>query len=69
MMCTSFWVGLLSVILLKFSPTVNLLILDENPTNLQFIFGVLFDAFSVVAFVWFTYIIQTFFEDRLKTEL
>jgi len=69
MMCTGFWVGLFSVLLLGYSPTNNLLIQLENPGNIRFIYSILFDAFSVVSFVWLLYIIQSLFEDNLKREL
>ena len=72
MMCTSFWVGLTSVTCLKYSPTMNLLLIDESVEDLSFfrlIYMLFFDAFSVVAFVWMTYLVQCFIEDHLKREL
>ena len=72
MMCTSFWVGLISVTFLKYSPTMNLLLFDESIEDVSFlrlIFILFFDAFSVVAFVWFTYLVQCLIEDHLKKEL
>jgi hypothetical protein len=70
MMCTSFWVGLFSVIFLKFSPTMTYIVSDtEEASLLQLIYALLFDAFSVVGFVWFVYILQSFFEDKLTREL
>lgn len=71
MMCTSFWVGLLSVMVLKVSPTFSILA-DQSSGNMnvfRLLFTVLFDAFSVVAFVWMTYMLQCLIEDNLKREL
>jgi hypothetical protein len=71
MMCTSFWVGLLSVIILRVSPTFSILA-DKNSCDMnvyRLLFTVLFDAFSVVAFVWMTYMVQCLIEDNLKREL
>lgn len=71
MMCTSFWVGLMSVLILNISPTFSFM--AEKTTNdmnfLKLLFVVLFDAFSVVAFVWMTYMVQCLIEDNLKREL
>lgn len=72
MMCTSFWVGLFSVCCLKYSPTLELLFIDESVTDFSFlrlIYSLFFDACSVVAFVWLTYLGQCFIEDHLKREL
>ena len=72
MMCTSFWVGLISVTFLKYSPTMNTLLLDESVEDVSFLrlmFMLFFDACSVVAFVWMTYLVQCFIEDHLKREL
>lgn len=71
MMCTSFWVGLISVLILGISPTFSILA-DQKSSDMNFfrlLFTVLFDAFSVVAFVWMTYMVQCLIEDNLKREL
>jgi len=72
MMCTSFWVGLFSVIFLKFSPSLTYIISEPNIDDIspfQIIYSILFDSFSVVGFVWFVYLIQCLIEDNLKREL
>lgn len=71
MMCTSFWVGLLSVLVLRVSPTFSIMSNSNTSTmgSFQLLYTILFDAFSVVAFVWLTYMIQCLIEDNLKREL
>lgn len=69
MMCTSFWVGLLTVLILNVSPTLYMLTNTAEMSLFRVVYMLLFDAFSVVGFVWVTYIIQCFIEDNLKREL
>ena len=76
MMCTSFWVGLLSILIMEYSPTLvfmhqgnELFTIINDMTKFQFVYHIIFDCASVVGVTWLLHSLQLYLENKSGVEL